>query len=258
VIKKDAAEESGLDIISVLKTQQWETPWEVLEYVRGRWSIEFDACASPLNAIVPRYATAAESFLGRTDLLRKTIFCNPPYAMRSLDNSSTDARRCAAIGPFIRKLVDGDVCVRRCTAIAFLPCLAHADWYRAYVDPPAVSGGRRPHERHLFTSLFKWNNPFEPKPPANPYNYPFVLCVWRPGPEPTVTDVVVTSLVSPPRDHQSRSLHLRRCQKCGRVRVLPRHMTPARISPHTFACEQLGDPQYAACSAREYLMHASN
>ena len=61
MIKKDAAEESGLDIISVLKTQQWETPWEVLEYVRGRWSIEFDACASPLNAIVPRYGVRMDS-----------------------------------------------------------------------------------------------------------------------------------------------------------------------------------------------------
>jgi len=98
-----AAATAGLDVISVSKAQQWETPWEVYEYVRERWAVQFDACASPLNALAPRYATSTDDFLAR-ELSGETVFCNPPYAM---DRYATGSM--AAIPPIIRKLVEGDV-----------------------------------------------------------------------------------------------------------------------------------------------------
>ena len=75
-----AAATAGLDVLSVSKAQQWETPWEVYEYVRERWPVQFDACASTLNALAPRYATSTDDFLA-CELFGETVFCNPPYAM---------------------------------------------------------------------------------------------------------------------------------------------------------------------------------
>ena len=47
---------SPLEVIHIGKAQQWETPWEVFEYVRSHWRrIAFDACASPLNALTEYY-----------------------------------------------------------------------------------------------------------------------------------------------------------------------------------------------------------
>ena len=60
------------------KSQQWETPAEVVDYVLRKWVVDFDACASPLSALAPRYATADDDFLARTDLVNVTIFCNHP------------------------------------------------------------------------------------------------------------------------------------------------------------------------------------
>ena len=100
-IAPDAAAAAGVDVLSVEKTQQWETPASVWEYVTGRWPIDFDACASPLNALAPRYETSDGDFLARTDLRGITIFCNPPY---SLDRNATGS--CGAIERFICKLVE--------------------------------------------------------------------------------------------------------------------------------------------------------
>ena len=255
-IQAEAANASGLQVITVEQSQQWETPWEVLEYVRTHWPIDFDACASPLNAVAPRYATADDSFLERTDVHGETIFCNPPYSM-DRGSSSTDGPRCNAIGPFIRKLVDGDVGERDCTAIALLPVFSHHDWYHTHVVG-AVGGGRLPHEVHLISPLLKWNNPFHgDRAPANAWAHPMMLCLWRPGAPPAAPTWVAASLVAPPRTHHSRCLHLRRCKKrnCGRIRVLPRHVDPASVPVRDFVCTQLGDVQHALCAAHEYIMH---
>jgi hypothetical protein len=234
-LSSDAAA-AGLDIVSVAKPQQWETPWQVWEYVAARWPVDFDACASPLNALAPRYTSSADDFLAR-ELAGMTIFCNPPY---SLDRGATGS--CGAIGPIIRKLVDGDVSARGCIAIAFVPVLSHQRWFHEYVTG-AASGGRVAHEVHWVDGLLQWNNPFHEKPPASPYTYPFALCVWRPGAPAERTCQRVIELAPPPRDHHSRFLHLRRCKKrsCGKVRVLARHVDPAEVPPRQFTCAGTGD-----------------
>jgi len=245
-----AAATAGLDVISVSKAQQWETPWEVYEYVRERWAVQFDACASPLNALAPRYATSTDDFLAR-ELSGETVFCNPPYAM---DRYATGSM--AAIPPIIRKLVEGDVRTRGCTAIALLPALTHQRWFHDLVTGAAGKGGGC-HEIHWIEGLLKWNNPFHEKPPASAYGYPFVLCVWRPGVPPAHPTALLAALRPSPRDHHSRFLNLRRCSEhsCGKVRVLPRHMDPSSVLAHGFRCELLGDQRYASCTAHEYLMH---
>lgn len=241
-----AADAAGVDIISVHKPQQWETPWEVFDYARGRWPIDFDACASPLSALAPRYASAADDFLARCDLYGRTIFCNPPY---SVDRSATGS--CAAIGPIVQKLVEGDVAVRGCTAIALLPVLSHQHWFHMHVTG-ALGGGRVCHEIYWISPLLKWNNPFQEEPPRSPYLYPFVLCVWHPGPPPSHPVSSHVTLSTPDRNHHSHQLHLRRCQQCAKVRVLPRYLDPACVPVHHFNC---GNVEGGACSDHEYVMH---
>lgn len=239
----------GLDVITVNKAQQWETPWQVHEYVRERWAVQFDACASPLNALAPRYVTSTDDFI-TCELSNEIIFCNPPYAM---DRYATGSF--AAIAPIIQKLVVGDVRTRGCTAIALLPALTQQRWFHEHVT--GVAGGQGCHEIHWIEGLLKWNNPYHEKPPASAYGYPFVICVWRPGVPPAHPTQFIAALSPPPRDHHSRFLHLRRCSKrgCGKVRVLPRHLDPSSVPACSFRCEQLGDPRYASCTAHEYLMH---
>lgn len=245
-----AAATTGLDVISVSKAQQWETPWEVYEYVRERWTVQFDACASPLNALAPRYATSTDDFLA-CKLSGETVFCNPPYAM---DRYATGS--CAAIPPIIQKLVRGDVRTRGCTAIALVPALTYQRWFHELVTGAAGRGGGC-HEIHWIEGLLKWNNPFHEKPPASAYIYPFVLCVWRPGVPPAQPTQHLVVRCPPPRNHHSRFLHLRRCceRGCGKVRILPRHMDPSTVPEHGFKCEQLSDQRYLSCTAHEYLMH---
>jgi hypothetical protein len=247
------AREAGVDLLSVHKAQQWETPWEVVELVRSRWQVDFDACASPLSALASRYASIDDDFLARNDLVGETIFCNPPY---SLDRFATGS--CAAIGPMVRKLVDGDVAGRGCTAIALLPVLSHHDWFHTHVLG-AAGGGRACHEIHWISGLLRWNNPFHEEPPSSPYPYPFVLCVWRPGAPPVQPAHQVAELSAPLRAHHSRMFHLRRCQKpnCGKVRVLPRHMDPEQVPAQPFECEQMGDDRYGSCAAHEFVLHLS-
>ena len=252
-IAPDAAAAAGVDVLSVEKAQQWETPASVWEYVTGRWPVDFDACASPLNALAPRYDTSDADFLARNDLRGITIFCNPPY---SLDRFATGS--CGAIERFVYKLVEGDVGARGCTAIALVPVLSHQPWFHTHVTG-AAGGGRAAHEIHWIEGLLKWNNPFHEAPPASAYIYPFALCVWRPGPPPARPLEVVASLPPLARDHHGRAFHLRRCQRrcCGKVRVLPRHIDPAHVPTKGFQCCKLGDAAYASCDANEYVVHFS-
>ncbi|EOD32936.1 hypothetical protein EMIHUDRAFT_111979 [Emiliania huxleyi CCMP1516] len=213
-----AAADADVDILSVQKTQQWETPPQVWEYVSARWAVDFDACASPINALAPRYSTVDDDFLAREDLKDITIYCNPPYA---LDRYGTGS--CAAIEPFVRRLVEL-ASTRGCTCIALVPVLSHQLWFHTCVTG-AASGGRAAHEIHWVQGLLKWNNPFHEREPASPYIYPFALCVWRPGAPPDRAHEVVASLPRP-SDDVSRSFHFRRCRRrgCGKVRLLPRHV----------------------------------
>ena len=84
--------------------------------VRAMFNIDVDGCASPLNALAPKYVTAEDDFL-KTLLTGVTVYINPPY---SADQYATG---CAAINPFVEKLVLGDVRTRGCTGVALLPAL---------------------------------------------------------------------------------------------------------------------------------------
>ena len=64
---------------SVQANQQWETPAEVAVEVRRRWSVDYDAMATPMSALAPDYATKEDGVL-RVPLHDRVIFCNPAYA----------------------------------------------------------------------------------------------------------------------------------------------------------------------------------
>ena len=77
-----AAAAAGLDVITVTKAQQWETPWEVYNYVRERWTVQFDACASPLNALVTAVGLSGDQktrclFWGVCSCRRKRYAASP-------------------------------------------------------------------------------------------------------------------------------------------------------------------------------------
>ena len=243
-----SAASPALDIHFHRQPQQWETPWEVIEHVHARWPIAFDACASPLNAIAPRYATEADDI--RSLELRDTVvFLNPPYA---IDRNTTG---CSGIGPILMKLVDQDVRQRGCTLIALLPVLSHHGWFQTHVLGVGGGGGGA-NEIYWLSRLLKWSNLFEHRIPSSPYIYPFVLVVWRPQlPSASPAQHSLSLAAAPPRDHHSRSLHLRRCRRCSRVRVLPRYVDPATLPPEAFECSQSPDVRYASCEAPEYMFH---
>jgi phage N-6-adenine-methyltransferase len=67
--------------------QCYRTPRDLFDNLHGVFRFTVDACASPDNALLPRYWTVEEDAL-RQDWSREIVFCNPPFAN---------------IGPFLAK-----------------------------------------------------------------------------------------------------------------------------------------------------------
>ena len=237
---------SPIDVHDVHVPDQWETPWEVVEFVRTRWAIQFDACASPFNTLAPRYATAADDIL-TLELRELVVFVNPPYHM------DLHAPGCAAIGPILCKLVDYDVRERGCTLVALLPVLSHHAWFQTRVL--GMGGDRGCDQIHWISPLLRWNNIFHRTPQTSPYIYPFILAVWYPGAPRAALVNHPLKLIAPARDHHSRSFHLRRCKLCQRVRVLPRYIDPGSVPLDEFSCSQSPDMRYNTCESPEYMFH---
>ena len=125
---------------SVQANQQWETPAEVAVEVRRRWSVDYDAMATPMSALAPDYATKEDGVL-RVPLHDRVIFCNPAYAEQG------EGCGVGGILPVLRKLVDGDVRVRGCTLVALLPSWTNQEWFARYVLDASEDRFSRPLHR---------------------------------------------------------------------------------------------------------------
>ena len=231
---------AGLAIHEIKMRQHYETPAAVVATVRRRWSPEFDAMASPINALCGEYATLEDDVLSMP-LAQRRIFVNPAYAPEDAWKGS------AGIGLALRKLVDGDVRERGCTLIALLPVLSHADWYAEHVDSA--------HEVHLITGDLTFPNPYLDLPRPRPGFLwrcrSYAVVIWRPGEPPRTPAYQRLELDALPEGHASTQLHMRRCRSCGRVRMLPRYQTP--IAEDAFECRMSEDSKYNSCAAPEWV-----
>ena len=219
--------------------QHYETPAAVVVAVRRLWAPDFDAMASPVNAIAGDYATLEDDVLS-FPLRNRRIFVNPAYAPEEAYNGS------AGIGLVLEKLVGGDVRQRGCTLIALLPNLSHTEWYERYVDMA--------HEIHMISGALVFPNPYlDLKAPKGGYLWrcrSYVLVVWQPGPPPSAPVHSRLALDSLPADHPAVHLSMNVCSKCGRVRILPRYQ-PVILG--AFSCHMSQDRKYNYCEAPEWV-----
>lgn len=56
--------------------QNWRTPQSLFDYLHSAFGFTVDACASPHDALLPRYWSAAE----RERWTDERVFCNPPFS----------------------------------------------------------------------------------------------------------------------------------------------------------------------------------
>ena len=231
---------AGLRVHDIKMRQHYETPAAVVVTVRRMWAPDFDAMASPVNAIASEYATLEDDVLS-FPLVRRCIFVNPAYAPEEAWSGS------AGIGLALEKLVDGDVRQRNCTLVALLPNLSHTDWYARHVDTA--------HEIHMISGELVFPNPYlDLKVPKGGYLWrcrSYILVVWRPGSPPRTPVLARLTLDSLPAAHPTLSLCMRVCAKCGRVRMLPRYQPV--IAVDAFECRMSHDSKYNSCEVPEWV-----
>ena len=168
-------EAAGLCVYDIKMRQHYESPPEVVATVVRRWAPDFDAMASPINAICADYATLEQDVLS-LPLEKRCIFVNPAYAAPGARNGA------AGMGPALAKLVGGDVRSRGCTLIALLPMLSGSEWFEQHVDSA--------HEVHLISGELVFQNPFlDLATPHSGYLWDrsYALVAWRPGAHSTLS-----------------------------------------------------------------------
>ena len=229
---------SGLRVHEIRMRQHYETPAAVVATVRRLWAPDFDAMASPVNAICSDYATLEDDVLSLS-LAGRCIFANPAYA-------PDDAWRGeGGIDLALEKLLE-DVRERGCTLVALLPNLSHTSWFARYVDTA--------HEIHLITGELTFPNPYLDLA-RSPRSYlwqcrSYVLVVWRPGANTAGPSYSRLELDSVPDGDAARQLNLRTCCLCGRVRVLPRYQS---LVDARFECAMSSDSKYNSCAIPEWI-----
>ena len=111
----------------------------------------------------------------------------------------------------------------------------------------------------MLQSLLKFTNPHRPYAAHAPqaYPHPFLLCVWRPAgseaPAPPPRRWEPLAIEALPKTHHMRSVHLRWCCVCGKVRVLPRYLDPVSFPADNFRCSDSPDVKYGVCDAPEFV-----
>src|SRR5688572_19763131 len=89
--------------------REWATPPEVFDPLHAEFGFTLDACATALNAKVPRYYTEAQNGLEQ-DWTGERVFLNPPYGRE--------------IYPWTRKARDS-----RALVVGLLPASTDLAWW---------------------------------------------------------------------------------------------------------------------------------
>ena len=223
--------------------QHYETPAAVVATVRRLWAPDYDAMASPINAVCEDYCTLEDDF--DAPLFDRRIFVNPAYDTEGLQHHESNTDIASALDKLIR-----DVRERGCTLMALLPALVGNEWYERYVDTA--------HEVHLISGKVYMPNPYFDLPAHKPWKSAlwrvrgYVLAVWRPGLVPSQPKYQRLTLDVIPDDHVSAHLRFRKCCICGCVRVLPRYAEEC-ASQDAFECRMSPDCKYNWCAAPEWV-----
>lgn len=234
-------------VLTLKMHQQFESPVAVVATVRRLWRPSFDAMATPFSAVCANYATVDDDILSPEIVPRAcVIFVNPAYASTNLKNGAD------GLESFLSKLVTVDVQERGCTLVALLPNLSHTPWHERLVGAA--------HEIFNIRGTLVFPNPFtDVGQRKKGYLWEcrsYILCVWRPGAPTAPTAPSWLTLDVPAAEER---IHLRTCQICGRVRVLPRWVaqpTGAKLRAGAFVCSSNPDMQYNSCDVPEFVLRA--
>jgi len=210
------ATELAVERLSV--KDQYETPAQLWRYAIDAFSLDRDAHASSLNAVLPAYSTREDTAVRAG----ARYWLNPAYGGHCV----TIAASLAA-----HVWVDG------CAVVALLPALLHTDWWHDYV--------MRADRIFYLREKVKFTNPFMEEV-ASDYMFSFVLVVWEPQPCVVESPWQPLSLPRAGPSDPGQLLRVRRCGVCGKYRVLPRYQSEPG---GPFVCAALGDPHFAACEA---------
>ena len=91
----------------------------------------------------------------------------------------------------------------------------------------------------------RFTNPFFEEVGSD-YFYSFVLAVWEPTRASTAPTLQPLALPRVESSDPAQLLRVRRCARCGKYRVLPRHQTEPQAP---FQCTVLADGRFASCAA---------
>lgn len=94
-------------------SNEWATPRDLFAQLHAQHSFTVDVCATPENALLPRYYTAAEDGLAQ-DWRGHTCWMNPPYG-RTI---SQWVAKAATSGAFV---------------VALLPARTDTRWWHAHI-----------------------------------------------------------------------------------------------------------------------------
>lgn len=199
---------------------QYETPAYLWRHAVVTFRLDRDAHASSLNAVLPAYDTRLEG--GPREGAR--YWLNPAYG-----------RHCGTIADALAT----HVWQRGCAVVALLPALLHMGWWHEYV--------MRADAIYYLRRKVRFGNPFLDSVDGE-YMYSFVLVVWEPTPAPTPPPWRPLELALDAPSDPAQLLRVRRCCRCGKYRVLPRHQVEVE-GGDAFTCDALADARDARCEA---------
>jgi len=104
------------DIFYSSKSNEWETPKHVFDFLNKKFNFELDAAATKENALCKNYFTISDNSLTQDWSKYKTIFCNPPYGKN--------------IGKFIEKSYKESQL--GCLIVLLIPARTDTKWWHNY------------------------------------------------------------------------------------------------------------------------------
>ena len=117
---------------AVVAKDSYETPAWLFEYYVKREALTVDVSASALNAVAPKYITAADSPSELDALAGVGLWLNAPFGSR-----------CRGIERALERVVSGAVRQRGCWLVALLPVYSFKTWRAAIMRSHARMGAER-------------------------------------------------------------------------------------------------------------------
>jgi site-specific DNA-methyltransferase (adenine-specific) len=105
-----------MDIFYSCKSNEWETPKYVYNYLNNIYHFELDAAATKENTLCENYFTLDNNSLEQDWFKYKSVFCNPPYGRN--------------IGKFVEKAYQESL--KGCTVVLLIPARVDTRWWHSF------------------------------------------------------------------------------------------------------------------------------